>query len=173
MLLRQFGAILLGLAGLYACLGLLVSLISLDHTIANAQRLNRQFRQVAAVIETFQHSKSRFPTSIELKQLLPLQLADAYEIALYPGGFDQCESDPKTFQGLGNNEYVLVAWRGEWWECYVPSRGKTTLALAPEEFTVTGRLMVDRISFVIFAIFSFCSAFFLWRGTAGLKRSAS
>ena len=172
MLIRRIGAMLLGLAGIYAFLGLLLTFASADHTIANGRRLNQEFRQAATAAEAFRRSQGRLPTSTELRGLLPPQPVNAYELTLSAGGFDLCGRDAETYKAVGSGNYILAAWRGEWWECYAPSQGKTTLLVSAKDFTMTGSMNIDRFGLSAFTLLCFCSAVFLWRGRLDPSQSS-
>jgi hypothetical protein len=162
MWVKRGVGLLVGLVGLLACVLAIANGVGIEHTISNAQRLDKQFRQTATAIENFKRSTNRLPTPKELSSLLPQQARNAYEVIVIPNGFGQCDDKSDDYMRVSPGEYVLVTWRGEWYECFVPSTQKSTLALNESDLTLTGSIGSDRLAFAAIALVSFFSAAFLW-----------
>ena len=162
MFVRRIAAMLLGLIALV--FGLLAEgkEYSIDRTIEKSQRLDRQFNKSAVVIDDFRQTHGRQPTPDEFEAIAPKGRGDLYEISLKPGGFDLCIRDNATFSRIGQDEYVLTAWRGEWFECYAPAKRKSTLLLNPNAYTLLGRHWLDTAFFLVIASLCFAVSIRLW-----------
>ena len=162
MFVRRTVAILLGLIALWLGLLGLPHDSSVEHTIKKIQRLDRQFKKSAVVIDDFQQAHGRQPTPAEFEAIAPKARGDLYDISLKPGGFDLCVRDNAAFSRVGQDEYVLTAWRGEWFECYAPAKRRSTLLLNPNAYTLLGRHWLDTAFFLVIASFCFAVSIRLW-----------
>lgn len=167
MLIRRASAALLVLLALVACLLAVGNRAGIDHTIENSLRLDGQFRIVADAIGGFRRSHGRLPNAKELGAVLPPASSGSYEVWLAPSGFDQCDRDAAKYSHLADSDYVLIAWRGEWWECYAPTRHMSTLLVEPAAYTMLGAVWLDTIAFLAFAAVCLLVAFKL-----GMRRKA-
>lgn len=51
----------------------------------------------------------------------------------------------------GIRRAVSIVWRGEWWECYAPTRHMSTLLLNPAAYTMSGAVWLYTVAFSSFA----------------------
>lgn len=151
MLIRRAAAALLVLVAAVACLMAVVTGGSIDHTIQNSALISGRFKSAANAIDSFHKSHGRLPSGTELDAVLPPDNLGTYLILVAPSGFDQCDRDTKTYRDLRGSDYVLIAWRGEWWECYAPTKSMSTLLLQPADYTMFGAVWRDRLAFLSFA----------------------
>lgn len=168
MLIRRSAAALLALLALVACLMAIGNRAGIDHTIENSSRLERRFGTVADAMEGFRKSHGRLPDAKELGAVLPSASSGSYEVMVAPSGFDQCDRDATKYGQLAGSNYVLIAWRGEWWECYAPTRHMSTLLLEPAAYTMFGTVWLDTVAFLTFAAVCMLAAFKL-----GMRRKSA
>jgi hypothetical protein len=155
---RRVGAVLLFVVGLLICLIAIILGPAMEGTIARSVVFDRQFRETAAAIDIFQQSHHRLPSNDELKNLSAIPNLD---LEVMPSGFSSCGETPEDYSRLPSRDYILAFWRGEWYECYVPSRGMSTLQLSAS--TVSGNEILDQLAFALLAIFCFLASIWLWR----------
>ncbi|MGB3796516.1 MAG: hypothetical protein WA957_09475, partial [Alteraurantiacibacter sp.] len=151
MLIRKASAALLVLLALVACLLAMGNRAGIDHTIEHSLRLDSQFRIAADAIEGFRKSHGRLPNAEERSAVLPPDSLGHYEVWMAPSGFAQCDRDAAKYGHLAGSDYVLIAWRGEWWECYAPTRHMSTLLVEPAAYTMFGAVWLDTVAFMAFA----------------------
>jgi hypothetical protein len=159
MLIPRAAAALLLLLALMACSLAIGNRTSIDHTIENSLRLDGHFGIVADAMEGFRKSHGRLPSAKELGALFPAASSGSYEVMVAPSGFDQCDRDATKYSHLTGSDYVLVEWRGEWWECYAPTRHMSTLLLEPAAYTLFGAVWLDTVAFLAFAAVCALTAF--------------
>lgn len=164
MLIRKASVVLLVLLALATCLLAFRNGAGIDHTIENSLRLDGQFRIVADAVEGFRRNHGRLPNAKELGAVLPSARSESYQISVASPGFDQCDSDAAEYSHLADSDYVLIAWRGEWWECYAPTRHMSTLRIDPAAYTMLGTAWLDTVMFLAFAAFCLLVAFKLRLG---------
>lgn len=162
MFVRRVSAVLLGLAGLFSSMMLLMSFADVSYSIAKGHEIDRKFRHAVAVIDRFKQSNARLPNDAEIDKLLNTPF-DAYFLQLKPQGYMYCDSDLPAFTRPASGEYVLVIWRGEWDECFAPSTNDSTVALDEGDFSVIGSRVLDKLVLPIVALICFWGAKLLWR----------
>ncbi|WP_183925601.1 hypothetical protein [Sphingomonas sp. BK069] len=136
----------------------IINTTSFDHTIQHSLRLNHQFRSAANAIEVFRRSHGRLPNAREFGAVSPSAGPEDYEIVLAPAGFQYCDRDTTEFAKMAGPDYVLAAWRGEWWECYAPTRHISTLLLDRAAYSMFGAAWLDTLVFLTFAAASMAAA---------------
>ena len=124
--LGTISAALLAVVGLLVLLGAISAGGTIQYSFDRGLEYDRQFREAATEIEAFEQSHGRRPTEDELESIL--RPRDNYTM-LASAGFDQCWGDPSAYASLRKPDYVLANWRSDWWECYAPTRGLSTLDL--------------------------------------------
>jgi hypothetical protein len=150
------------MGGVMASSGPLIS-----HSVDNSRALNLQFKRAVYAVEHFRSSNDRLPNGAEFASL-PIA-AGSYIVEFMPDGFDQCDGDEETFRTVPPGSYVLAAWRGEWWECYASSSGRSTLLLNASDYGFSGNAVLDGGAFMFIAG---GLAMILWIGQATWRRSA-
>lgn len=165
LVLRYTVAVLMVLVGLFLLFAAAVYGHLVYETVSNSERLDRQFREAVAVIGSFEQSHGRRPTDEELEPLLEPQgnamFADV--------GFDQCEGNSSAFANLREQDYVLAIWRGEWWECYAPTRGMSTLVMDPSRYAFSGYVVLDQLVIALVGVaLLIIASYWLW-GPLGPK----
>lgn len=158
-------AALLAVAGLIVLLAAAIYGHLVYETVSNSERLDRQFREAVVAIGSFEQSHGRRPTDEELEPLLEPQgnamFADV--------GFDQCEGNSSAFANLREPDYVLAIWRGEWWECYAPTRGMSTLVMDPSRYAFSGYVVLDQLVIALVGVaLLIIASYWLW-GPLGPK----
>jgi hypothetical protein len=161
--------VLIAIAGLALGGMMAASQSLLDHTVENSRTLDRQFKHAALQLQRFRKGAGRPPNESEFTSL-PAANQGRYHIEFMPNGFDQCDSQTEAFRSIPRGTYVLIAWRGEWWECYAPASGRSTLLLNASDYTSSGSQMADGVILMTIAV---GLASFVWIGRVPWRRSAS
>jgi len=162
--IRSIAAASLILSALVAVVVGLGGLASAYHTVENSRELDVRFKTAEQSISRFRHSHGgRLPARDEWDGVLQGEgKGDTLVLAVRPKD-TQCEENAAEFRRLPNSQYVLIAWRGEWWECYAPAANLSSLSLRPEDYTISGYVWLDFIAFIALAAICLLGAFKLIR----------
>jgi len=163
MIIPRIGSVLFVLAGLYFCVVAAGNSGGIEHTVENSRKLNQQFRSAAQSIKEFETRSGRLPTEAEFHAMLPTRRNSQYDLFLSPQGFAECDGAGKRYSQLPVRDYVLAAWRGEWFECSAPTKGWSTLLLNPRDYAMTRSVILDSAVFAFIATGCFGLAIWLWR----------
>jgi len=159
LVLRHTVAVLLLVGGLLLLLFAVGFGGAVDDTIVHSRKIEREFQDAAMAVETFTQSHGRRPTEVELESIL--RPRDNYTM-LASVGFDQCDRDLSAYRGLGEPDYVLATWRGEWWECYAPTRGMSTLIMDRNLYAFSGWVLLDQAVIALVGVALFIASFWFW-----------
>lgn len=160
---RTLGLLLLCLALLCGLMTLAASGSSVEYSVAKSREIDRRFRLAAASITAFERDHGRLPSPAEFHAVFPQGDDQVFFIRLAEPGSDQCDEASGTYSRLRGRDYVLSVWRGEWTECYAPSKGMSTLSLNPADYTMLGSVARDQSSFAAAGIACLLLAMLLWR----------
>lgn len=160
LVFRRTAAVLMVLVGLFLLIAAVGYGGSIDDTIVHSREIEQDFREAAAAVEAFMQSHGRRPTEEELESILSPR--DNYTM-LASVGFDQCDREPSAYSSLREPDYVLAVPRHEWWECYAPTRGMSTLLMDRNRYGFSGNLVLDQIVFALVGLAFLFASYWLWR----------
>lgn len=153
-----FTAAMLALAGLLVLLGAIFAGGIIQYSFDRGLEYDRQFREAVTEIEAFEQSHGRRPTEDELESTLRPRDNDTMLASI---GFDQCSGDPSAYADLREPDYVLANWRKDWWECYAPTRGLSTLDLDWHHHRFT--FLIFQFAVALVGVALLLAAYWSWR----------
>lgn len=117
----------------------------------------------SATYNAFYREHHRLPDDRELTALGLTRFMQYTEISIAEPGFAECERDDGRFSRLRAPDYVLVTWRGEWNDCFAPTKGFSTVLLNARDFTTFGSVGRDQLIFGVAAALCLLAACLCWR----------
>jgi hypothetical protein len=163
MIIRRVIAALLVLLALTACVLAMANRAGINHTVKNSQLLDKQFEVATTAIEAFRMKNGRRPYSKEWDAVLARSKGYPYDVMVATSGFSACDRDAASYERLAGKDYILIAWRGEWYECYAPTKSMSTLIFDASQYAILGTIWLDTVMFAGIAAFSVLGAIKLSR----------
>jgi hypothetical protein len=161
---RRFLSSLMVLFALpFALLGLVGNDDLAAYSLSKSRAIANRFAVAAARTEAFRVRHGALPTEEQFSELFADQKGQVFQVFLSRPADAQCDDHEATFQALPGDVYVLMVFRGEWFECAAPQLGLTTVSLDPDQYYVTGNRILDRVFWVSAALGLLAAAFALWR----------
>ncbi len=125
-----------------------------EHTIENAQEIDKMFNTVAQKIEEFRIENKRLPSKEEFRNKISRSFnvqSPSRNVRYYTSNFPD-ESLDKFETTPTENSFLLSYWRGEWMEYYSSWEERNTLTLKKSDLYILGNVYRD---FALFLTLSF------------------
>ncbi len=134
-----------------------------NYSVRKSRVIAHQFAAAAEQIEAFRIRYGQLPTSEEFARLFAARQGRLFKVEMVSPGDVPCDGQQAEFEALPADAYVLITFRGEWYECAAPQHGLTTLLLDHRSYYVTGTNTGDRLFWLVTVIGLLVAAFVLWR----------
>ncbi len=163
----------LALASLALCVGTIASLIALlfalgpgvAETVEHSKELARTFNVAGEYVTSFKRQFGRLPSSQEFEKWASSFPSRPYSS---PNGMT-LESPPflneeltKQFGTPPEGSYLLVYWRGEWYEYYAGWVNRTSLELDESKYYALGNKLLDAGAVFVFAVLALYCGYRIW-----------
>jgi hypothetical protein len=158
--LRSLSATVAGFFAVWCFAMAAVFLWLLPEDVARSQAIEAGFRSGDSFARAFRARHGRPPHQDEMRawtraRNFPAEYSDMYL------GEDACGDE--SFRKGDTDEYILVVWRGEWFECFASPSGATTLRTSVAEH------LADRSAILAFlAAFGAALGWLSWRIDPGV-----
>ena len=131
-----------------------------DHTVANARKIEKAFGEASTFVDGFIQSQGRLPAESEFLAWAATQPEHVHSTRTIQFLTSPSQFPDEIIQKFGKpvpNSYVLQYWRGEWFEYYASWARGSTLQLDPKAFYLLGSPVADGI--VLLALSLLVAAF--------------
>mgnify|MGYP001481658322 CR=1 FL=1 len=135
-----------------------------ERTIEHSRELERSFQTASQYVTTFSRGRGRLPTAQEFETW-----ADTFPPTPYtsPNGMRlQVDSFPdealKQFGPAPEKSFLLVYWRGEWYEYYASWVNRTSLHFDQSKYYALGSQLADGSVLIVIALVALIGGRKVW-----------
>ena len=128
--MRRVASIFVGLVASFLLFATIGIGLSLPSQIEKDKAHYQDFQRVAALVAGYAGEHGKLPDEVTFSRL-----ADGTSIIgpfVSPAGLNRCDG----FTEADSDSFVLMSWRGDWFECFAYPSGRSTLAISAREMIV-------------------------------------
>jgi hypothetical protein len=165
------------IASIFAVLALLSVVIAIifgsssrivEQTIQNSHEISKSFSLASGFVERFKSEHGRPPYENEFSDWAKTQSGGVHSVQNMEIMYFQQQFPPEVIEKFGSppiDSYIIIYWRGEWFEYYASWVNASTLEFEAKKYYLLGSALVDGLAIFSFSAILGVLARYIWPRT--------